>query len=113
MLLLPGLPQQQPGNYFQYQGSLTTPTGTGGTCTENVTWMVLEQPIRVDGNDIAKFRAKFSTDARDWQRKSLLNANGQDVSVKPNGTRTNLTVQRSTQTWYRPCLQVGDAWLCI
>jgi carbonic anhydrase len=47
--------------YYTYPGSLTTPTPT---CEEDVTWMVLADPIAVSDGDIAKFAALYRTNAR-------------------------------------------------
>jgi carbonic anhydrase len=47
--------------YYTYPGSLTTPTPT---CEQDVTWMVLAQPIAVGAADIAKFARLYPTNAR-------------------------------------------------
>lgn len=54
--LLPRSPR-----YYTYPGSLTTPTPT---CEQDVTWMVLAQPIAVGAGDIAKFARLYPTNAR-------------------------------------------------
>lgn len=45
--------------YWSYEGSLTTPP-----CSENVDWMLAMEPIEVDEQDIAKFTAIYSMNAR-------------------------------------------------
>lgn len=47
--------------YYTYAGSLTTPTPT---CEQDVTWMVLAQPIAVGAADIAKFASFYPLNAR-------------------------------------------------
>jgi carbonic anhydrase len=47
--------------YYTYPGSLTTPTPT---CEQDVTWMVLAQPIAVHAADIAKFARLYPLNAR-------------------------------------------------
>jgi len=47
--------------YYTYPGSLTTPTPT---CEQDVTWMVLAQPIVVGAADIAKFARLYPSNAR-------------------------------------------------
>ncbi len=47
--------------YYTYPGSLTTPTPT---CEQDVTWMVLAQPITAGVTDIAKFAKLFPGNAR-------------------------------------------------
>ncbi|HEX2255186.1 MAG TPA: carbonic anhydrase family protein [Afifellaceae bacterium] len=99
MLLLPRRPRQMPGSYFRYDGSLTTPTGSGNDCTENVTWMLLEQPIEVDPRDIATYKGVIrEPNARPVQRTS--------------GATTGLSVQRSLYTWDQPCVEIGDTMMC-
>jgi carbonic anhydrase len=56
-----------PLRYYTYAGSLTTPTGTSTTpptCEEDVTWMVLAQPIAVGAGDIAAFARLYRSNAR-------------------------------------------------
>ncbi len=48
--------------YFNYSGSLTTPP-----CTEGVHWMVLAAPVEASAEQIARFRALYSNDARPVQ----------------------------------------------
>jgi len=99
MLLLPRRPRQMPGSYFRYDGSLTTPTGDGNTCTENVTWMVLEEPIEVAAADIATYKSVMpEANARPAQRTS--------------GTTPGLSVVRSQYTWDQPCVQIEDTMMC-
>lgn len=45
--------------YWLYGGSLTTPP-----CSENVEWMVAEEPLEVDPADIARFKALYPHNAR-------------------------------------------------
>lgn len=51
------LPAQR--TYYYYEGSLTTPP-----CSERVDWIVLTQPIEVDGEDIARFAELYPMNAR-------------------------------------------------
>lgn len=51
------LPQKL--DYWLYEGSLTTPP-----CSENVDWMIARTPVEVTGDDIKKFQAIFSMNAR-------------------------------------------------
>jgi carbonic anhydrase len=55
--LLPPIPQA-----IRYTGSLTTPP-----CTEGVRWWVLDTPIRVSPEQVAKFATLFPDDARPIQ----------------------------------------------
>lgn len=48
--------------YYRYQGSLTTPP-----CSENVTWLVLKQPIEVSDLQISRFLEVIGTNARPIQ----------------------------------------------
>lgn len=45
--------------YWFYDGSLTTPP-----CSEKVSWMVLQHPVKVSGDDITRFRALYPMNAR-------------------------------------------------
>lgn len=101
MLLLPRRPRQMPGSYFRYDGSLTTPTGgpNGNDCTENVAWMVLEEPIEVAAADIDAYKDVLpEPNARPVQRSS--------------GTTAGLGVVRSQYTWDQPCVEIGDTMMC-
>ncbi|EDV29312.1 Carbonic anhydrase 2 [Trichoplax sp. H2] len=54
------LPNPQGRNaYWTYQGSLTTPP-----CTENVTWIVLRDPIEISSEQITAFRDLQSRDGK-------------------------------------------------
>jgi carbonic anhydrase len=48
--------------YYTYSGSLTTPP-----CTENVTWLVMVDPVTVSKEQIAKFAKLYPTDERPVQ----------------------------------------------
>lgn len=48
--------------YFTFPGSLTTPP-----CSENVLWLVLEEPKTLSKQQIAKFAAIYPTNARPVQ----------------------------------------------
>lgn len=48
--------------YYMFDGSLTTPP-----CTENVTWLVLKQPVTVSTAEIAQFAKRYPDDARPTQ----------------------------------------------
>jgi carbonic anhydrase len=48
--------------YYTFPGSLTTPP-----CTENVLWLVLEQPVTLSKEQIAKFAAVYPNNARPVQ----------------------------------------------
>jgi carbonic anhydrase len=48
--------------YYTFEGSLTTPP-----CTENVTWLVLKQPVTLSTGDIAQFSKRYPDDARPTQ----------------------------------------------
>ncbi len=52
----------QGGQYYRYQGSLTTPP-----CTESVTWTVMTEKVAVSDEAIAAFSAVFPNDARPLQ----------------------------------------------
>jgi len=54
------LPQDR--GYFTFEGSLTTPP-----CSENVTWLVLKQPVAVSADEVARFSALYRDDARPTQ----------------------------------------------
>ena len=64
------------GNYYRYDGSLTTPP-----CSEDVTWIVLTTPIEMSEAQIAAFKAIIHDNNRPVQplngRKLLVNV-GQD-----------------------------------
>jgi carbonic anhydrase len=51
------------GAYFRYMGSLTTPP-----CSEGLTWTVFKEPIEAAPEQIRKFAALFSNNARPVQR---------------------------------------------
>jgi carbonic anhydrase len=51
------------GDYFQYQGSLTTPP-----CTENVLWTVMQKPITFSKGQIRTFSALFPKNNRNVQK---------------------------------------------
>jgi carbonic anhydrase len=55
--LLPGM-----HNYYTFPGSLTTPP-----CSENVLWLVLEKPMTLSKEQIAKFAAIYPNNARPVQ----------------------------------------------
>lgn len=55
--LLPAAPE-----YYTYDGSLTTPP-----CSEGVTWMVMQQPIEISQEQLAKFQTIFPYNARPLQ----------------------------------------------
>ena len=40
--------------YYTFEGSLTTPP-----CTENVTWLVLKQPVTLSTGEIAQFSKRY------------------------------------------------------
>jgi len=46
-------------DYWSYKGSLTTPP-----CSEEVDWMVVQQPLEVGETDIARFTASYQMNAR-------------------------------------------------
>ena len=48
--------------YYTFEGSLTTPP-----CSENVTWLVLKQPLAVSDGEIARFAKLYPDDARPSQ----------------------------------------------
>jgi carbonic anhydrase len=49
--------------YYTFEGSLTTPP-----CSENVTWLVLKQPVQLSAAQIARFSKLYPDDARPTQR---------------------------------------------
>lgn len=51
-----------PGPYFTYAGSLTTPP-----CSENVTWLLLRRSAEVSPEQVAAFKAIFPRNARPVQ----------------------------------------------
>jgi carbonic anhydrase len=51
------------GDYFQYQGSLTTPP-----CTENVYWTVMQKPITFSKGQIKAFSTLFPKNNRNEQK---------------------------------------------
>jgi carbonic anhydrase len=48
--------------YYSFEGSLTTPP-----CSENVTWLVLKQPLAVSTGEIDRFAKVYPDDARPSQ----------------------------------------------
>jgi len=50
------------GRYYHYKGSLTTPP-----CSEGVRWFVLQTPISVSAEQIAKFQQAVTPNARPLQ----------------------------------------------
>jgi carbonic anhydrase len=48
--------------YYTFEGSLTTPP-----CSENVTWLVLKQPVTLSTDQIAQFARRYPHDARPTQ----------------------------------------------
>lgn len=55
--LLPGA-----RDYYRYAGSLTTPD-----CSENVTWIVLREPVTATAAQIARFTARYPLNSRPVQ----------------------------------------------
>ena len=49
--------------YFHYNGSLTTPP-----CTENVTWLILEEPIEISETQVKYFQKFIDHNARPIQK---------------------------------------------
>src|SRR5262245_41808158 len=45
--------------YYTFEGSLTTPP-----CSEDVTWLVLKQPVQVSAEEVAQFAKLYPNDAR-------------------------------------------------
>ncbi len=59
--------------FYRYQGSLTTPP-----CSETVLWTVMEAPVRVAQDDLARFAELFPMNARPLQpvsRRFVLRSN--------------------------------------
>ena len=52
-------------DYYQYEGSLTTPP-----CTEGVHWIVIKEPVTVSSEDLAQFHERIHFNARPVQRLS-------------------------------------------
>lgn len=50
------------GGYFRYMGSLTTPP-----CSEGLTWTVFKEPVEASPDQIRRFAALFSNNARPVQ----------------------------------------------
>ena len=48
--------------YYTFEGSLTTPP-----CSENVTWLVLKQPVSVSAEELARFSRLYRDNARPTQ----------------------------------------------
>lgn len=48
--------------YYHYTGSLTTPP-----CTENVTWLILEEPIKISSDQLEYFQSFIDHNARPIQ----------------------------------------------
>jgi carbonic anhydrase len=48
--------------YYAFDGSLTTPP-----CSENVSWLVLKQPVQVSAAEVAQFSKLYPNDARTLQ----------------------------------------------
>jgi carbonic anhydrase len=48
--------------YYTFEGSLTTPP-----CSENVTWLVLRQPVEISAAELAQFSRLYPNDARPTQ----------------------------------------------
>lgn len=55
--------------YYTFQGSLTTPP-----CSEDVTWLVLKNPVKIAASEIAAFGKIYPTNARPTQP-----INGRDI----------------------------------
>lgn len=70
--------QDQSWEMYTYQGSLTTPP-----CYESVTWLLLTQPLKINGADLAKLR--MIKDATG----NPLKANGRPLQ-SPNGRSFSL-----------------------
>jgi len=51
-------------DYYQYEGSLTTPP-----CTEGVHWIVIKDPVTVSSEDLAQFHERIHVNARPVQRR--------------------------------------------
>lgn len=49
--------------YYAFEGSLTTPP-----CSEDVTWLVLKQPVQVSAAQVARFSKLYPDDARPTQK---------------------------------------------
>ena len=50
-------------DYYQYEGSLTTPP-----CSEGVHWIVIKEPVTVSNEDLAQFHERIHFNARPVQR---------------------------------------------
>lgn len=62
---------------FRYKGSLTTPP-----CTENVKWLVLEQPVEISEEQIGRFRQLLPNSARPVQELKGRSVEKGEVNLK-------------------------------